>query len=77
MFFYLFILASFIICVLLAYITYLRKSHTKILAKTRDKKELTRDATELLHSLMSGGAVCVTQVIDPTSIFLHSPGGKE
>lgn len=38
-----------------------------------EKPELTRDASQLLSDLMKGGAVVVTQVIDPSSIFLYSP----
>jgi hypothetical protein len=37
------------------------------------KKELTKDATELLSELMSRGAVIVTQVVDPSSMFMYSP----
>lgn len=41
--------------------------------KAKQKKEKTQDATELLAELMSGGAVVVTQVIDPSSMFMYSP----
>jgi hypothetical protein len=37
------------------------------------KPELTKDATELLSDLMGGGSVIVTQVINPSDIFLYSP----
>lgn len=46
----------------------------KKLQKPPEKTEQTLDATELLKNLMNGGAVIVTQVIDPTHMFLHSPG---
>jgi hypothetical protein len=34
---------------------------------------LDTNATELLSRLMADGAVVVTQVVDPSSIFLYSP----
>ena len=37
------------------------------------KPQLTVDSSQLLANLLSGGAVAVIQIIDPTSIFLHSP----
>jgi hypothetical protein len=41
--------------------------------KKPEKKNLTQDATELLSQLTQGGAVVVTQVIDPATIFQWSP----
>lgn len=35
--------------------------------------QLTKDASQLAADLLSGGAIIVTQVIDPSSIFLYSP----
>ena len=41
------------------------------------RPELTQDASELMASLLSGGAVAVVKIIDPSSIFLHSPRGNQ
>lgn len=35
--------------------------------------ELTKDASQLLADMLKGGAITVTQIIDPSSIFLYSP----
>jgi hypothetical protein len=35
------------------------------------------NASELLQRLLKGGAVVVTQIIDPESLFLHSPRAKK
>lgn len=45
----------------------------KITSKKHNERDNTRDASELLARLLSGGAVIVTQIIDPESILLHSP----
>jgi len=38
--------------------------------------KLTKDATELLAELTSGGAVVVTNVLDPAYLFEYSPKDK-
>jgi hypothetical protein len=55
---------------LLVYVWRLRKSR-----KTA-KPQLTQDASQLMASLLNGGAVSVVKIIDPDSIFLHSPRGN-
>jgi len=37
------------------------------------EKPLTTTATELLNQLNRGGAVVITQVVDPSQIFMYSP----
>ena len=70
MFFYLFLSALSIILILLATIAYLILRRNE---QPPDKKEYTVEASDLLRDLLNGGAITVTQVIDPSSIFLHSP----
>ena len=41
--------------------------------KKQEKVELTKDATELLSELTRGGAIVVTQVVDPATVFQWSP----
>ena len=48
-------------------------SKNQKLKKISLDKDNTRDASELLSKLLSGGAVVVTQIIDPNDILLHSP----
>ncbi len=45
----------------------------RLRTKTKKTPENTRDASELLAYLLSGGAVVVTQIINPDDILLHSP----
>ena len=40
------------------------------------EKQLDTSASELLSELMNGGAVVVTSVVDPASIFQWSPKAK-
>ena len=55
---------------LLLYIRFRKKPPQK-------KTELTKDASQLLSELMARGAVVVTQVIDPSAMFLYSPKDVE
>ena len=41
--------------------------------KKPQEKTLTKDATELLGELTKGGAIVVTSVVDPASLFQWSP----
>jgi hypothetical protein len=40
------------------------------------ERQLDKSATELLQELMEGGAVVVTSVVDPASVFQWSPKAK-
>ena len=64
-----FVLVSSIVlnCILFGLSIWLWKS-----GKT-SKPALDKDASQLLSDLLSGGAVAVVQVIDPSSMFLYSP----
>lgn len=81
-----------VLCGVLAYLLFQeKKSHTTT-RKQRDnfekgfrekcdglqkkESELSTDATELLSQLVKGGAVVVTQVIDPAQVFMYSPKDK-
>ena len=65
MYLYLFILMSVICFIEAGFIVWLLKSQKK------PKPDQT--ATQLLQHLFSSGAVVVTQVIDPSSMFVHAP----
>ena len=45
----------------------------KIQVTQQPQPQLTKDASKLLADLLSGGAVVVTNIIDPKSVFLWSP----
>jgi len=45
----------------------------KRLKSQKKKKDMTQDATHLMRDLFNGGAITVTQIIDPDSIILQSP----
>lgn len=47
------------------------------LIKKLKKPVPDQSATELLRDLMNGGAVTVLSVVDPKSIFLHSPRSRQ
>jgi len=40
------------------------------------EKPLSTTATELLDQLNRGGAVIITQVVDPAKMFMYSPRDK-
>lgn len=50
--------------------------HLKTKKTKPAEKQLDLSATELLAELMEGGAVVVTSVVDPGSIFQWSPKAK-
>ena len=67
MYFYLCIFLSCIVLSLAGVILWLLKRKPQ-----KQKPELDVTASELLSKLMAGGAVVVTQILDPSELFLWS-----
>ena len=67
MYFYLCIFLSCIVLSLAGVILWLLKRKPQ-----KQKPELDVTASELLSKLMGGGAVVVTQILDPSELFLWS-----
>lgn len=67
-----------VMCGVLAYLLFQEKNKSEALKSELNAKEseLSTDATELLSQLVKGGAVVVTQVIDPAQVFMYSPKDK-
>ena len=60
-------------CILLSVAVIVEGAYILWLIRSQKKPKPDQTATQLLQHLFSSGAVVVTQVIDPSSMFVHAP----